>query len=576
MIRMSLLNPIFTGLIAAVIAVLPRMVQLYAMGRGWDGSSGSQAFWAEPWGIIVVTAAVLAMRRLGESEGASNRSYDGVADLVMHVHSPGERISPWKWVGRTGSSFLLSLFGGVDGSEGAAAEGAQAFTIFTRSRTSRWFEFRRRTDVAMALAAGVAGSFGAPFAAVILPLELGIGGSSLMAGIAALTAFLLNKYLLGISAIGSFDVSGSLHGLQVLSWEGWLGVALIGVMGGALSVVLLYFFRAARMAMKSAFGKQNAAMLVVGGLLLTAIYWAFPLGHLPPWMLLEKVMWSHWGVREIGLALLSQLLALTLVVAAWGSVGIFWPVFAIGSAVGFLANQGILHSLSGFAPVAALAGASAFFGGFIGAPFAGALLAYDLTQNLAVLLPCWMAGLIASAIRTPFHKASWTQEVLKDWGLTLSDGRSEQVLRAIQVQEAMVKDYEAIHENETVSEIHAKLLKSKYAVIPVVNREGKFKGLLTADLILDHWDHKDETTAQQPLSRLLEAKDLVYRSQFKSPMVRTEDRLDATSGMFDQFPCVPVVDAQGALQGLLFSADIRVAYDREVARSSMIQEIGRR
>lgn len=574
--RMTLLNPIFTGLIAAVFAVLPRMIQLYAMGRGWEGST--QAFWAEPWGIIGVTGAVLLLRRMGGAD-VSGRHYDGVADLVMHVHSPGERVSPWRWVGRTGSSFLLSLFGGVVGSEGAATEAAQSFNIFTRSRTSRWFEFRRRTDVAMALSAGVAGSFGAPFAAVMLPLELGIGGSSLMAGVSALTAFLFTKYLLGISAIGSFDVSGSLHGLQVLTWEGWLGVGLIGVLGGGLSAVLLICFRTARMTLKATFkkSKQNMVLLLAGGILLTVVYWAFPAGHLPPWMFLEKVMWSHWSLRDVALALLSQLLALMLVTSAWGSVGIFWPIFAMGSAFGFLAHLIALKSLSGFAPVAALVGASALFGGVIGAPFAGALLAFDLTQNLAVLLPCWLAGLIASAIRSALKRKPWTQDVLSDWGLALSEGRSEMVLNAIPVREAMVRDYEAILEHETVAEIHEKFLRCKYAVIPVVSREGKFKGLLSVDLVLDHWESKEESgAAQQPLSRLLEAKDLVYRSRLKSPTVRENDTLSAFHGMFEQLPCIPVVDEKGILQGLVFSSDIRVVYDREVARSSMIQEMSRR
>src|SRR5687767_735863 len=54
-------------------------------------------------------------------------------------------------------SFLLALFGGRAGQEGAAIEAAQGVAMAARPRSARWFEQRRRTDAAIAVAAGKIG-----------------------------------------------------------------------------------------------------------------------------------------------------------------------------------------------------------------------------------------------------------------------------------------------------------------------------------------------------------------------------------------------------------------------------------
>src|SRR5262249_8746548 len=157
-------GPILTGLLAAFVVSVPRLI------RGLF----PQVEWTAPVFILGITALAMIAQRFLIDRRPGHRGYDGVADLFIHIHSPANPDSASRWGIRGVIPFLLTLFGGTVGPEGPAVEFAQGAAIATRSRSSRWFEQRRRTDAAMALAAGVSAAFGAPFAAVLLPIELGI------------------------------------------------------------------------------------------------------------------------------------------------------------------------------------------------------------------------------------------------------------------------------------------------------------------------------------------------------------------------------------------------------------------
>ena len=130
-------------------------------------------------------------------------------------------------------------------------------------------------------------------------------------------------------------------------------------------------------------------------------------------------------------------------------------------------------------------------------------------------------------------------------------------------------DHELVHEHEPVSELYARLMRSPYAFLPVVNSQGVYMGLLTADMIQDAWKHQASTGKNSPLSKLVGAKDLLYRKGMKIQSVRAGDRLSAAAEVFKDMPCVPVVTDDQRVVGLLFVYNVRLSYDREVARRSL-------
>jgi predicted transcriptional regulator len=154
-----------------------------------------------------------------------------------------------------------------------------------------------------------------------------------------------------------------------------------------------------------------------------------------------------------------------------------------------------------------------------------------------------------------------TQQLI-DRGLNLVEGRSSEILEAISVRDAMMTDMECVNEKQTLTELKVSVMRSKYSFLPVINGWGKFLGLLTIDQI-------QEAVAHPTTNTIIEAKDLLYKSSFKTPLVRGSDSLKAVVGLFDEVPCIPVLSAEDQVMGLLFIYSVRQAYEKEATKQTV-------
>jgi hypothetical protein len=96
--------------------------------------------------------------------------------------------------------------------------------------------------------------------------------------------------------------------------------------------------------------------------------------------------------------------------------------------------------------------------------------------------------------------------------------------------------------------------------------------MLTVDAIQEAWrnEAKKGTT---PMAHILEAKDILYKSRANTLSARVDERLSAVQMHFDEVPCIPVLNDEQRVIGLLFVYNVRLAYDREVAKRSMSFEV---
>jgi H+/Cl- antiporter ClcA len=561
-----MVEPILIGIVAAVVAFLPQLLRALFPSFGWNA----------PILIFGVAGLAMLIQRFILDRRAALRQYDGLSDLLIHIHSPGEPDSSSRWGLRGVISFALNLFGGPVGPEGAATEFAHALAIRLRPRSSKWFEQRRRSDAGSALAAGIAAAFGAPFAAILAPMELGIGGRALGSALSALTAYVVIQGLPailpgGAVSLARFDIKGALYGFDLRSLAQWGAIVAITVGAAVLATASIRLIRYCEESLKELFQTQAWIRTFAGGVLLLLVALAYVRGHGSPAQLLESLIWSRQSTGEVALLLLSQLLSLALVLASFGTVGLFWPLFALGGFLGFGLDQVFFQGAGGFGAIGALAGAAALWGGVLGMPLTGAVAAFELTGSPVVLLPCVIAGFGARAICDLIGQRPLVALDLKARGVRLVEGRSASVLDSLFVRDAMVSDHEVVHEQEPVSEIHQRLTRSRYPFLPVTDSQGTYLGLLTADMIEEGWQAQDPEAAHVPLAKLLEAKDLLYRAS-QAPFVRTvkaNERLSQVSGVFGELPCIPVLGDDGRVLGLLFGYSVRLAYEREVARRAL-------
>jgi len=557
-----MIGSILIGLTAAMSVGLTRVI--------W--TRFPEVNWVAPVFLLGIAVVAMLIQRYAIDRRPGYQGYDGLADVFIHIHSLSSPDSASRWGWRGLISTLLSLFGGTIGPEGGAVEFAHSTAIKLRSRSSHWFEQRRRTDAACALAAGIAAAFNAPLAAILIPVELGIGGKTLSAVMSALSAFLgveVILYLAGVSS-GGLDASGALYGFQITGWREWLCLLAVTVGAGVAGAGIIRFIRYSQESLLDLFQTQTWMRTLAGGILLFLVVFVYKSGHAQPWNLMEEVLWARKTGQEAWLLMGMKLLGISLVLSAFGTIGVFWSLFAIGSFFGFGVEYLLGFTGAGLPAAAGLAGGAAFWGAILGAPIAGGVIAYELTGNLLVLFPCLVAGLGARQVRMMLKTRALVDKDLEARGISLVDGRSASVLEAVLVRDAMVVDHETVHEQEPVSDLHTRLLNSRYPFLPVVNSQGIYLGLLTVDMIQESWQAQDPLTSHSPLSKLLEAKDLLYRAGVKSPTVKSTDRLSVTAGVFAEVPCAPVLGDDGRVLGLLFVYNVRLAYDREVARRALL------
>jgi CBS domain-containing protein len=225
----------------------------------------------------------------------------------------------------------------------------------------------------------------------------------------------------------------------------------------------------------------------------------------------------------------------------------------------------LLSGTAGYAPLLALAGAAAFWGAILDVPVASCVLIFELTGEIQAALLCLVASLLAQRVARKIS-VSLVNQGLEARGLHIVEGRSKEILEHLNVSDAMVTDHETIHEEEPVSQLPERLEASRYPFLPVVDVDQKYTGMVTVDMVQDRLREAHPTP---DLARIFEVKDLLYRSGFKTPTLRSTDSLAKTRGLFQDFPCVPVVAENGEVEGLLFVHHVRLAYEKEVARRSL-------
>lgn len=488
----------------------------------------------------------------------------GVSEILAHVHLPPEKTfsehSFWRGI----ESTLLSIFGARVGIEGASTSLAYAYALKTRTHSAQWFEQQRRTDASSALAAGIAAMFGSPFAAIVLPLELNVGGRTLSSAFAAVASVATVQFFSTLGLTGPL-VPTTLFlefGISIEQSTRLVVFTLsIGLILGFLANYFLVFAQSGRDGWNSYRHKLWFLPASVGCLLLFSLLHAYPEGFGYPNDLLEGLLNLKDTPLEMALTGLTQLLVALFGVNFFGTVGVFTPLFIAGSGVAAAFGTVFFGSYS----LPALLGGSALLSGVLNAPLSAAFLSYEVSGNWTVLLPCFVAAWVSKEVVLRFRGRALFDEELQYLGVELLSGRSKSILKTIKVSSAMVTDFDVVQNNESLTELQQRMDKSKYPFLPVVNGSGKYMGMLTADVV----DHAFRESSASNLS--LDAKDLLYRSGHKLVTIREDDHLDMAADCFEDTPMIPVLKEGDQVAGLLFVHNVRIAYDREVAQRFLLR-----
>jgi CIC family chloride channel protein len=399
-------------------------------------------------------------------------------------------------------------------------------------------------------AGGMAATFNAPLAAVLLAVELLLfewRPRSFIPVVAAVGASTVLRWsLLGPGPVFAMSVGAPHTGASVE-----LLCVLAGLSGGVLAIAataLVYFS-------EDAFARLRVHWMwwpAIGGLIIGVG------GLFEP----RALGVGYDVIRELlqGRATISLILGILVVkTLIWGlslgsgtSGGVLAPVFMIGAALGALEGTVLPSVTPGFWALVGLAGV---VGGVMRSPLTGVVFPLELTHAWPLTLALLLAATSAYALSALALRRSVLTEKIARRGLHLTREYSVDPLEALLVEEVMSRDFTAVDAQGRVVELGEEAVHSRQPLYPVLDGDERLLGVLTRGALL----RAHNSSSASPVSELL----------LRSPLaVHPQDTLREVAQRFAEHSigCAPVIErGVGArVLGLITVEDLLHARLRDV------------
>jgi len=464
----------------------------------------------------------------------------GVSEVIVAVETRGSRL-PWIAGVHTAIGSTVTIgSGGSAGPEGPIIQIGAALSSGL-GQLLRLPAPRLRTLLACGAGAGLAGMYHAPltgaaFASEVLLEELEPRRFSLLA-LAAVAATAVAQQF-------SVEHVITAPALPPAPWQDVPLDLLLGLIAAPLGVALF-------LAVHSLGSRIEQSRIpfwlgpALGGLAVGAI------GLFLPRVLgsgdtgIEQALNGH---LETGLLLalpLAKLAATSFTLGSGATGGVFTPSLFIGATLGgaFGAIVGRVWSGASPEPAYTLVGMGTVVAAVVNAPLTAVLLVCEFTRDFN-LLPQIVAAVAASVmLARRLHAESIYTLPLRLRGIDRELIRLSPLAR-IRVREVLIRDWPTIAPDRTLRQAMAQARTSGRTVFPVVDRDGRFEGVLSLDQVaaaLERADAAGETQFEDRRVRDLALRDV--------PLLDPDETLHevalALAGAASFMPIVPVVRRHG-------------------------------
>lgn len=431
---------------------------------------------------------------------ASEARGHGVPEVMLAVARKGGIIRPRVALAKSLASAICIGSGGSAGREGpivqiGSAIGSSVGQLFKMSSS------RVRILVGCGAAAGISAVFNAPIAGVIFSLEIILGDFAIKTFspvlISSVVASVVTRTFLGDHP--AFDVPD--YSL-VSAWEIPLYMVL-GCVCGSVAV----FFTTTLHAFEEFFEKIKMKPMLkpaLGGLLLGIIGVFYPQVFADGYEAIRLILYGNMVVWLMVILIFLKIAATSLTLGSGNSGGIFAPSLFMGAVTGgvfgYLVHS-IFPSVTATEGAYALVGMAALVGGTTHAPMTAILIIFEMTSDYRIILPLMVAVVFSTMVaRRIFEPSIYTIKLLKR-GVDLKGGKDTAVLRALKVSEVMDMEFETIPADTPMAKILEKIEASRGTTFIVIDRVGKFVGILSFQDLLS-------ILTQHTLDYLIIAKDI--------------------------------------------------------------------
>jgi chloride channel protein, CIC family len=434
------------------------------------------------WLILLAPVAGGLVVGLMARYGSEKIRGHGMPEAIEAILTGGSRVAPQVAVLKPVSAAVSIGTGGPFGAEGPIImTGGAVGSILAQFMHLSADE--RKTLLVAGAVGGMAATFNAPLASVLLAVELLLfewRPRSLIPVVSSVTvATVCRRAMLGSGAV--FPVTGALH-----VGAGAVALTLVpGLTGGLLAVgatALVY-------KSEDLFGRLPVHWMwwpAIGGLIIGLGGLAEPRALGVGYDVIGQLLTGRAGLSLIVGILLVKTLIWSLSLGSGTSGGVLAPVFMIGGALGALEGQLLPHEAPGFW---AMAGLAAVVGGVMRSPLTGVVFTLELTHAWNTLLALLVASVSAYALSALVLKRSVLTEKVARRGLHLTREYTTDPLETFFAREVMTPlvaggaDLFIVRADSTLREVANAFARHELTRVAVAD-QGRVVGEITLEHLL--------------------------------------------------------------------------------------------
>jgi len=466
---------ISTGVAWVLLRLIGFFTNLFYYGRV-EFTMVSPAHNTLGWLAVLIPVAGGLIVGLMARYGSERIRGHGIPEALESILLNGSKVQPRLAILKPVSSAIAIGSGGPFGAEGPIimTGGAIGSIIAQLFRLS---SVERKTLLVAGAAAGMAATFAAPVASMLLAIELLLfefkPRSVVPVALAAATAGAARRFLLGLGPL--FPVPQ--HSV-LLGPSGLFGCVLAGILAGLLSIALTK----GMYAVEDLFHKLPVHWMwwpAIGGVVVGLGGLIFPQALGVGYDTIGAMLQGDVPRAVIAGVLIVKSTIWIVSLGSGTSGGVLAPLLMMGAALGGIEGMFLPHYGGGFWPLVSMA---AVLAGAMGAPLTGIVFALELTHDISVLLPLLIAGMMSYAISVLVLKRSILTEKIARRGYHLSREYSIDPLEILFAREVMRTNMVALPAGATAEELRSVNLgapRSRQYLFPVVDGERKLKGVLT-------------------------------------------------------------------------------------------------
>jgi CIC family chloride channel protein len=490
----------FIGVLCAFVALaLLRLIGLFTnlfyFGR-WSTEMVSPAGnHLGYWSVLVPIGGALIIGVMARFGSERIRGH-GIPEAIEAILMNGSRVEPKVALLKPLSSAISIGSGGPFGAEGPIIMTGGAFG----SMIAQLFHLtsaERKTLLVAGAAGGMAATFAAPVASVLLAVELLLfewkPRSLVPVALACAVAAIARRYLLGFGPLFPVPAHPLFIGPKAL-----LGCALVGLLAGGLSALLTLSVYAA----EDAFQHLKIHWMwwpAIGGLAIGVGGLIFPQALGVGYDTIGALLAGSVTTKVILGVLLVKWFIWAVSLGSGTSGGVLAPLLMMGGALGGLEAMFLPNEGAGFWPLVSM---GAILGGTMRSPFTSIVFAFELTHDANVFLPLLVASMIAHGFTVLTLKRSILTEKVARRGFHLSREYAVDPLELLYVREVMREDTLSVPSSALLRDVLGSpqfLRWQLQRLLPVVDSEGRLRGVLTSGDLHKWRESRDENLLARPL-----------------------------------------------------------------------------